>query len=144
MAWWYFDEKWHRLADLVSWNYEKFIVHYAELAEKNKIEIFCVGTELHKTIYKEKEWRSVIAKVKSVYKGKLTYAANFHEEYQQIKFWDALDYIGVQAYFSLTQSENHSLEELQKRLGSAYYRHWTDSKEIQKTCIVHWDWLSKR
>ncbi len=95
-------------------NYEKFIVHYAELAEKNKIEIFCVGTELHKTIHKEKEWRAIIAKIKSVYKGKLTYAANFHKEYEQIKFWDALDYIGVQAYFSLTQNENHSLEELQK------------------------------
>ena len=30
-------------------NYEKFIIHYAELAEKNKIEIFCIGTELQKT-----------------------------------------------------------------------------------------------
>lgn len=95
-------------------NYEKFIIHYAELAEKNNIEIFCIGTELHKTIYKEKEWRSAIAKIKSVYKGKLTYAANFHEEYEQVKFWDALDYIGVQAYFSLTQDESHSLDKLQK------------------------------
>jgi len=104
------DTAWH------AWfhNYEKFIIHYAELAEKNKIEIFCIGTELHKTIHKEKEWRSIIAKVKSVYKGKITYAANFHEEYEQIKFWDALDYIGIQAYFSLTQDESHSLDELQK------------------------------
>ncbi len=95
-------------------NYEKFIVHYAELAEKNKIEILCIGTELHQTIHKEKEWRSLITKIKSVYKGKLTYAANFHEEYEQINFWDALDYIGIQAYFSLTKDESHSLEQLQR------------------------------
>lgn len=99
-----------------SWfhNYERFIVHYAELAEKNKIEIFCIGTELHKTIGREKEWRNIIARIRSVYTGKLTYAANFHEEYEQITFWDALDYIGVQAYFPLTQNESHSLDELLK------------------------------
>jgi hypothetical protein len=99
-----------------SWfhNYEAFIIHYAELAEKNKIEIFCVGTELHKTIGREKEWRNIIARIRSVYTGKLTYAANFHEEYEQIRFWDALDYIGIQAYFPLTQNEIHSLDELQK------------------------------
>lgn len=103
------DTAWH------TWfiNYERFIMHYAALAEKNKIEIFCIGTELQKTTQKEKEWRKIIAKIKSVYKGKLTYAANFHEEYQQIKFWDALDYIGIQAYFSLTQNEKHTLASLE-------------------------------
>lgn len=30
-------------------NYEKFILHYARLAQKNKIEIFCIGTELQQT-----------------------------------------------------------------------------------------------
>jgi hypothetical protein len=104
------DTSWQRWFRL----YENFIVHYAELAEKNKIEIFCVGTELHKTIGREKEWRAIIAKIRSVYKGKLTYAANFHEEYQQVKFWDALDYIGVQAYFSLISNKSHSLSDLKK------------------------------
>jgi hypothetical protein len=104
------DSSWQRWFRV----YEKFIVHYAELAEKNKIEIFCIGTELHKTIGKEKEWRAIIAKIRSVYKGKLTYAANFHQEYELVKFWDALDYIGVQAYFSLTQNKDHSLSDLKK------------------------------
>ena len=100
-------QRWFRL-------YEKFILHYAKLAEQNKIGLFCIGTELHQTIGKEKEWRAIIAKVRSVYKGKLTYAANFHEEYEQIAFWDALDFIGIQAYFSLTTDKSHSLTELKK------------------------------
>jgi len=93
-------------------DYEKFILHYAELAEKCNIDILCVGTELQKTTTREKEWRAVIAKVRAVYSGKLIYAANFHEEYEHIKFWDALDYIGVQAYFSLANKRDASLEEL--------------------------------
>jgi len=99
-----------------SWfkNYEKFILHYARLAQKNKIEIFCIGTELQQTSKREKEWRSVIAKIRSIYSGKLIYAANFHEEYEHIRFWDALDYIGVQAYFPLTKNQQAPINELVK------------------------------
>lgn len=102
------DTAWQHWFD----NYEKFIIHYAELAEKNKIEIFCIGTELQKTTTREKEWRSLISKIRSVYSGQLIYAANFHEEYEHIKFWDALDYIGVQAYFSLANKKDATLGEL--------------------------------
>lgn len=95
-------------------NYEKFILYYARLAQKNKIEIFCVGTELQQTTKREKEWRTIIAKIRSVYHGKLIYAANFHEEYEQIKFWDALDFIGVQAYFPLAKNQHAPLNDLVK------------------------------
>ena len=107
--------------------YEKFIIHYAELAEKNKIEILCVGTELHKTL-REKEWRSIITNVRKVYKGKLTYAANFNQEYQDVKFWDALDYIGIQAYFSLAKDQNHSLQDLK----NGWKDHLQSIEQIQK------------
>jgi len=95
-------------------NYEKFILHYAQLAKKTNIEILCIGTELQQTTRREKEWRALIAKVRAVYNGKLIYAANFHEEYEHIRFWDALDYIGVQAYFSLTKNQNATVNELIK------------------------------
>lgn len=93
-------------------NYEDFILHYATLAEKNNIEFFCLGTELQQTTKREAEWRTVISKIRKVYSGKLIYAANFHEEYEHIKFWDALDFIGVQAYFSLANKQEATLPEL--------------------------------
>jgi hypothetical protein len=68
-------QRWFRL-------YSDFILHYAEIAEKNKIDILCIGTELHLTL-REKEWRAIIASIRKVYKGKLTYAANFHQEYER-------------------------------------------------------------
>jgi hypothetical protein len=103
------DTSWQRWFRL----YEKFILHYALLAEQNKIEIFCIGTELHQTL-REKEWRAIIASVRKVYKGKLTYAANFHEEFEKVSFWDALDYIGIQAYFPLAKDQDASLEDFKK------------------------------
>ncbi|MFK7798962.1 MAG: hypothetical protein AB8E82_16030 [Aureispira sp.] len=45
-------------------------------------------------------WKKLIKKVRSVYRGKLTYAANF-DNYQEVAFWKQLDFIGINAYFSL-------------------------------------------
>lgn len=100
--------------DWESWftQYETFILHYALLAEKNQIDILCIGTELQKTTEKEKEWRNIIRKIKAVYHGSLTYAANFHQEYKRISFWDELDFIGIQAYFPLATSKGPGFQEL--------------------------------
>jgi hypothetical protein len=92
-------------------NYENFILHHALLAEKNQVEIFCIGTELHKTVRKrETDWRNLIARVKQVYRGKITYAANWHQEFEEVPFWDELDYIGIQAYFPLSEEVNPSVD----------------------------------
>jgi len=94
-------------------NYRSFILHYAQLAEKEKIEALCIGTELHQAaVTQEKAWRELIRDIRKVYSGQLTYAANWYLEYEQIKFWDALDFIGVQAYFPLTKNKNPTLKEL--------------------------------
>jgi len=46
------------------------------------------------------EWRKLISEVRRVFKGKLTYAANF-DQYTEVGFWSALDIIGINAYFPL-------------------------------------------
>jgi hypothetical protein len=92
-------------------NYRGFILDYAQLAEELKMPMLCIGTELELTSGKEQEWREIIEEVRKVYSGKLTYAANF-TEFEKVKFWDALDYIGVQAYFPLAADHNPTLEEL--------------------------------
>lgn len=48
-------------------------------------------------------WSTLIKTVRESYSGKLTYAANF-DNYQNIAFWDQLDYIGINAYFPLRNS----------------------------------------
>ena len=92
--------------------YSEHITRYARLAERLDVEIFCIGTELSFTTQKDSMWREqVISPVKKAFKGKLTYAANW-DNYKNVKFWDELDYVGIDAYFPLSYKEDPSLEDL--------------------------------
>ena len=115
--------------DPASWdewfaNYQKMILNYAKLAEENNVEILCVGTELTFASQKTEHWRSMIRSVREIYNGPLIYAANW-DDYKDVKFWDALDMAGIDAYFPLSNRDNASIEEI--RAG------WTKWKsEIEK------------
>lgn len=61
-------------------------------------DAFAVGTELGRLSGHDDEWREVIRSVRGVFPGSLTYAANW-DEVDRVPFWDALDTVGVQAYF---------------------------------------------
>ncbi|MFB6307423.1 MAG: glycoside hydrolase, partial [Flavobacteriales bacterium] len=52
-------------------------------------------------------------KVKKVYSGELTYAGNW-DSYKDAPFWDQLDYIGIDAYFPLSDSKTPTVKELKK------------------------------
>ncbi|NNC94671.1 MAG: hypothetical protein HKN92_03855 [Chitinophagales bacterium] len=94
-------------------SYELFIIHYAKMAEEYSYEAFCIGTELHLAAkYHPDKWRALIKKIRSVYNGELTYAANWSQEFRDVSFWDELDFIGIQAYFPLSQKTTPSVEEL--------------------------------
>ncbi len=56
-------------------------------------------------------WERLIRGIRHDYKGKLTVAANF-DNYQEIKFWDKLDCIGINAYFPLRHFEEEPTPEL--------------------------------
>jgi hypothetical protein len=109
-------------ADRKAWfqQYTVFISHYAVLAQTIHADMFCVGVEFIKLSGYEAEWRKVIAQVRKLYSGPLVYAANFGPEFEQLKFWDALDYIGLNNYYPLPDDLNNSavvatVEAVQKR-----------------------------
>jgi len=145
------DEAWNQ------WfaEYQTFILHYARFAEENAIPLLCIGTELHKTILaRPQKWFDLIAEIRSVYSGELTYAANWYEEFQDVPFWEDLDYIGVQAYFPLSAESDPDLaaliagwqphlgaiREVQARVGRPVlfteigYRSWHEAAEQP------WEW----
>jgi hypothetical protein len=95
-------------ADWQRWEaaYHRFLMHYARLAQDVDAAVLVVGTELANVVKQRPSfWRRLIADVRQVYDGKLTYAANWWEEYEAVPFWDALDYVGIQAYFELSAEE---------------------------------------
>ena len=112
-------------------SYRDFVLHYAKMAQEHNVEIFCIGTELTSVAtIKEQMWKEkIIAPVREAYKGPLTYAANWNEEFSQVKFWDVLDYVGIDAYFPLSEKARPTLEEIKKG-----WEPWIkEIEEFQKT-----------
>lgn len=60
----------------------------------------------------EHKWVKLITEIRDVFSGALTYAANF-DQYEMVRFWDHLDYIGVSSYFPLRKDRKiHTLSQL--------------------------------
>lgn len=94
-------------------HYYCWMRHYALLAEMYEVEILCVGVELSKTTRSQEErWAKLIDRLRTVYRGRLTYAANWGEEFESTPLWRHLDYIGVNCYYPLSDSPNASDEDL--------------------------------
>ena len=93
--------------------YRSFILHYAALARDAGADLFSVGCELDATVRRVPEWRSVIAAVREVYPGPLIYADDQAEsDPTAVSWWDALDYIGMDAYPTLSYEPRPSISSL--------------------------------
>ena len=104
------EEDWQTLEN----SYEKFMLAYAGLAQDTHVSILCVGTELEQFVKNRPEfWKKLVVNIKEVYKGKLTYAANW-DEYPRTTFWEDLDYIGIDAYFPLSEERTPSVAQLKQ------------------------------
>jgi hypothetical protein len=86
---------------------------------------FVLGTEIDRTLGHEAEWRQLIARVRAVTGSPLTYGANW-TEYRRVPFWDALDAIGIQAYFPLADSVGASPEMISR----AWERRMTELRDF--------------
>lgn len=104
------EEDWKMLES----TYTKFIVTFASIAEEINAEIFCIGTELQKFVEQRPHfWKNLIEQIRKVYNGKLTYAANW-DEYKRIQIWKDLDFIGIDAYFPITESKTPTIQEFEE------------------------------
>ena len=92
-------------------SYKNFINQYADFAKTNNIKLLCVGTELKGTSHRTSDWQSVIQGVRQRFSEKIVYASNW-DEVDKISWFDKLDYIGVDAYFPLTNKNNPTIDEL--------------------------------
>ncbi|MEZ4319925.1 MAG: hypothetical protein R3F61_20610 [Myxococcota bacterium] len=93
--------------------FREYTTWITAVAERCKgADAFAVGTELDGTVRNEAAWREVIASVRGVFPGNLTFASNW-DQYEQVPFWDALDTIGIQAYFPVASGGTPSDAELE-------------------------------
>jgi len=87
--------------------YRQWILDLARIT--GAADSICVGTELDGMLASEAQWRALIAELRGVTRAHLTYASNW-DRFEEVGFWDALDVIGVQAYFPLAESEDPNEE----------------------------------
>jgi hypothetical protein len=95
------------MRDEASWQtwwrgYRRYVLHHAVLARWAGADLFSVGCELSGTLGRAEDWRRLIAAVREVFPGPLTYAGNWSGDLERAPFWSQLDLIGVDAYFPLS------------------------------------------
>ncbi|MFC1577009.1 hypothetical protein ACFL3N_01580 [Candidatus Omnitrophota bacterium] len=95
-------------------SYGNFILYHADMAQKFKVDLLCIGVELTSVATMKDEWwrELVIGPTREIYDGPLVYAANWDKEYRDVTFWDAMDYVGIDAYFPLSDEKRPTFEEL--------------------------------
>lgn len=95
-------------------NYRDFILFFAQIAEANGAEMFCIATEFKKAVQtRPSYWKELIKEIRSIYKGELIYSANW-DGYEACPIWSEVDYIGISAYFPLSEEKTPSVSSLQK------------------------------
>jgi len=79
-------------------SYRAFVVHHARLAAELGAEMFCIGCEMVRADAHEAQWRALIAQVRGVYGGLLTYNCDKYQE-DRLTWWDAVDVISASGYY---------------------------------------------
>lgn len=92
--------------------FRAFTLFWATLAEEEGVEMLCLATECKAFVRERSDfWFRLIKEIREVYCGSITYSANW-DSYQDIPFWEALDHIGISAYFPLSDDATPTLEDL--------------------------------
>ncbi len=106
--------------------YTAMLLRYARLAQELGIEMLCIGTELVTATQPQYTtfWERLIDTVRRVYNGWLLYAANWEgtpelpgPEFVRIRFWQRLDFLGVNFYPPLTSAPEEPLPSMEQALG---------------------------
>lgn len=95
--------------------YRKFVLTWADVAREGEVEMFSIGVELRSwvTTPHAASMLGIIKDVRGVYRGLLTYSANW-DDVEDTLIWDALDLVGINAFYPLAEKDGASPAELAK------------------------------
>jgi hypothetical protein len=150
-------------------SYRRFLEHYTELARQARVSALVIGTELTSMSRYTPRWRRLVAGARVRFPGQLTFAANQIEGAESVRFWDALDYLGIDAYMPLATNEDvspsvdqlvsawtsfthkgtrrhyyHEIASLHERTGKPVLFTELGYRSALGCAIEPWDWQSTR
>ncbi len=115
--------------------YGEYLLDFARIADSTHVELYCIGTEMQTFVKKRPQfWFQIIRDIKKIYKGPLTYAENW-DSYQEVPFWKELDYVGVDAYFPLSEAQSPGVPEIKKGWQKHVKALGSFAKKVQKPIL---------
>ncbi len=87
-------------------SYRRFILQAARIAEAEACEMLCIGCEMVRADGQEAHWRALIAEVREVYSGPITYNCDKYQE-DRVTWWDAVDVITSSGYYPIDAWEQN-------------------------------------
>ncbi len=95
-------------------NYTNFLGTFADIAQAKGVELYSIGCEMNtmEIAANNGRWTNLIDNMRSRYDGQLTYSANWGAiennvgGYANVPWWNQLDYVGIDAYFPLSNVNN--------------------------------------
>ena len=125
-------------------SYREIINHYATLSQEAEVDSLSIGEALVGTTDREEDWRRIATEVRQRFKGPITYSSILGED-AGIKWWDAVDYIGMQTFYALTDKDDPTVEELKAAWAERGYLSYMEalSKKVDKPLILKFGYESK-
>lgn len=102
--------------------YQEFILHAAHIAEAEGCAMLCIGCEMVRADGQEAHWRRLIAVVRTVYTGVITYNCDKYQE-DHVTWWDAVDVISSSGYYPIDtwQSQLDRIESVVREKGKPFF-----------------------
>ncbi len=115
-------------ADWTKWweSYEQVMDRFTQIAVDGDADVFVVGCELLTTLPEGHvaRWVALIDKVRARFKGQVTFSTSW-DTYEQVRFWDKLDCIGVGGHWDVTGRARLRDDPTGKEIA----QHWADVRD---------------
>lgn len=121
--------------------YTEFQLHYAKIAQQTGCEMFIPGCEMVQSERREVEWRKLIADIREVYTGTVSYNTDKYQEHN-VKWWDAVDVIASSGYYPINDWENQldRIEKVVKKYNKPFFFAETGCMSTKGSPYVPNDW----
>lgn len=94
-------------------SYNRFMLYYAELAERLGCEMLCTGCEMAGMDKQASYCLDMISKVREVYHGLVMHNIN-HGDELRFSWLSAVDIIGISAYYPVTSPEHKGIDAMRE------------------------------
>ena len=122
-------------------SYTEFQMHYAGIAKQTGCEMFIAGCEMVMSEHRENEWRQLIADIRTVYDGPVSYNTDKYQE-DNVTWWDCVDVISSSGYYPIDDwdSQLDRIEAIVRKFKKPFFFAETGCMSTEGSARVPNDW----